>query len=141
VASALASGRRLAVRAGLTPSIPSGPMPCLCASQLENIITVTRTINTLAGADGVVTLDKDCTGSDAHGSNDCTIHWGDELGITFDLKLEEDLAEGASSLWPAYQGRPACVNARRGRARPHDLQLARQANDAPFTRVFSGIPY
>lgn len=66
------------------------------APELEGVITVSRTINTLTKADGSLTVDKDCTSTDAHGSNDCTIHFGDTLKLTYDLKLEEDLAEGST---------------------------------------------
>lgn len=66
------------------------------APELEGTITISRTINSVSGATGKVTLDKDCTGTDAYGSNDCTINFGDTLTATYDLKLEQGLLEGST---------------------------------------------
>ena len=62
---------------------------------LAGVIHFDRTINTLTGATGKVTLDKDCTGSDAYGSNDCDLHWGDTITITYNLALQTDIEAGA----------------------------------------------
>mmetsp|Transcript_6184 Transcript_6184/g.8952 ORF Transcript_6184/g.8952 Transcript_6184/m.8952 type:complete len:195 (-) Transcript_6184:119-703(-) len=63
--------------------------------ELDGVITVDRTFNTVSGATGKLTLDKDCSSSDDYGSNDCTLNLGDTITLTYDFELQEDIKEGA----------------------------------------------
>eukprot|EP00750_Incisomonas_marina_P025895 INCI5755.1.p1 GENE.INCI5755.1~~INCI5755.1.p1 ORF type:complete len:193 (-),score=36.24 INCI5755.1:118-696(-) len=88
-------GFAAAREARIIDSKPTDSKP-VDAPELQGIITVSRTVNTLTGATGKVTLDKDCTSSDSYGSNDCSIHFGDTLTIDYDLELTDDIEQGAT---------------------------------------------
>lgn len=59
-------------------------------------ITVSRTISNVAsGFTGKATVDKDCTGTDAYGSNNCDFHWGDSVTLSLSGNLAKPLAAGS----------------------------------------------
>ena len=64
---------------------------CLLALAAADV-KLSRTFSDLApGVSGSLKLDHGCTSMDEHGSNDCTLAWGDNATATFAYKLPAKL--------------------------------------------------
>merc|ERR1711998_391893 len=61
-------------------------------------ITFSRTIDSVSGASGSVTLDHGCTGSDEYGSNDCAFGWGQKVSANLNVTMAKDITSGTISV-------------------------------------------
>lgn len=61
-------------------------------------VTFSRTVSAINKAAGTVTFDSGCTSKDAYGSNDCTFTWGETVGISYNVALQEDITGGTLKL-------------------------------------------
>lgn len=92
----LARGKDMCGIAQGPPSYPTGVGAASLEAPEDSGITASRTINSLADANGTITIAKGCTESDQYGSNDCAFGWGDSIDVTYDVELDEDLDEGST---------------------------------------------
>jgi hypothetical protein len=72
----------------------SRELKCVAGANAAGL-AFSRTITALNKAHGKVTFDHGCTGSDAHGSNNCNWAWGATAHVTYDVGLDEDLTHGS----------------------------------------------
>ena len=59
-------------------------------------VEFTRTIDSVSGAEGTLTLSSGCTASDQYGSNDCSLSWGEKVSVTVNATLDKDIPQGTT---------------------------------------------
>ena len=59
-------------------------------------VEFSRTIDSVTGAEGTLTLASGCTSSDQYGSNDCTLKWGEKVSAVVNATLEKDITQGTT---------------------------------------------
>ena len=59
-------------------------------------IQFSRTVDSVTGAEGTLTLASGCTSSEQYGSNDCTLTWGEKVTATVNATLDKDITQGTT---------------------------------------------
>lgn len=59
-------------------------------------VVLSRTVDVLPGTATIVVEGSACTGSDAYGSNNCDLHWGQNYTIEAKLALTQDIVAGST---------------------------------------------